>query len=391
MYQELQKRVGSSSQNYIIAARVTQGHDDWQNASAEEKQEIIRKWNILKADLKKKKNPGKEQLDQMHAFVSEHKERKRSWQDRRKAKKSGSIPQIKTPTESQESIVTGGLPTDPVAPVELPASERGQTIAEEEDEKAERAELEEAIRKSVTETSRGDPEQDETIERAIRASLAELDRERASAEETDEDAMKRAMKASLEEVHRFADSSDQPEIPEQDLEEAIRRSVSESKSIHARHNHVPPPSYDDATTESALDAEREAAVSREYEQAEEDELRKAMDASKAAHSEQEERNAAAAREYEQAEEDEIQKAIDASRAAHEEHGDEMTRQKTEEEIVMEYVKKQSLAEQQHRQDMLAKGKGRMTEEDDTTHDEELRRAIAMSKHREGEEGESSGA
>ncbi|KAL9089254.1 MAG: hypothetical protein Q9165_005822 [Trypethelium subeluteriae] len=393
VYQELQKHMGSNSLNYIIAARVTQGHEDWQTTTTEEKQEIIRKWNALKPTLKKKKNPGQEQLEHMHTFVSEHKERKRSWQERRKAKRSGSTPRIKTPTETQEAITPSELPAVPALPPGYAAELSGESSLlqhheDDDDAEAERAELEEAIRKSVAEASRGDPEQDEMIEEAIRASIAELDRARTTATESDEDAMKRAMHASLDEAQRF--ESGPQEIHEQELEEALRRSMLDSGPSRSLPDSAPPPAYDEATGSVLSDAKQNPATSREHKEAEEDELHKAMEASKASYSEYENRDTATAREYEQAEEDDMQKALDASKAAHEEYNDEMTRQKTEEEVVMDYIKKQSLAEEEHRQTMLAKGKGRVTnDDDDAVHEEELKKAIALSMHRDGEEGESS--
>ena len=396
VYQELQKRMGSSSQNYIIAARVTQGHEEWQNATIEEKQEIIRKWSALKVDLKKKKHPGQEQLEQMHSFVNEHKERKRTWKERRTAKKAGSVPQLASPNEPQESVAASELPG--VSSIPPPYASKSPTAElspsqDDDDEEAERAELEAAIHKSVADTSRGDPEQDEMIERAIRASVAELDRARTSETESDEDAMNRAMQASLDESQHFAafqQGSDHPEAAEQALREAMRRSTLDRGKAHSLHSSAPPPAYDEAVTYPVVDAKRTPAVSREYDEAEEDELQKAMDASKISHSEYESRDPATGREHGKSEEEEIQRAIDASKASHEEYHNEMTRHKTEEDIVMEYIKKQSIAEEEHRQFMLAKGKGRMKDDGNVEHDEDLKKAIAMSMHREGEEGEGSG-
>ncbi|KAI9703540.1 MAG: hypothetical protein M1820_005844 [Bogoriella megaspora] len=356
IYQELQKFTGSNSQNYIIAARVTQGHEDWQRASATDKQDIIRKWKAVSTDLKKKKNPGEDQLESMHNFMSEHRQRKKSWQDRRRAKKSGSISQLRTDEASQSSSSlpepggTSEVPLPPPSFVELPGasarppayedvkSSRVHDSAYDQDDEAEHAELEEAIRKSVAETSRGDPEQDEMIERAIRASIAELERVETEDADDHEDAMKRAMHASLGEAQRYSESHHlaDPDVTEEDLEEAMRRSMLESH----------PPHYNNG--DSAID-----------------------------------------REYEQAEEDELQKAIDASKAEHDDHENEITRQKTEEDIVMEYIKKQSLAEEEHRQAMIAKGKAKVVDDNNDSGDEDLKRAIAMSMHREGEEGESS--
>ncbi|KAF4964459.1 hypothetical protein FZEAL_10870 [Fusarium zealandicum] len=70
--------------------------------------------------------------------------------------------------------------------------------------------------------------------------------------------------------------------------------------------------------------------------------------------------------------DELDRAIAASKEALEKE----TSQRTEEDVVMEYIKKQSLAEEEYRQKM-AKGKDKSSEENDNE-DEELRRAMEES-------------
>ena len=69
----------------------------------------------------------------------------------------------------------------------------------------------------------------------------------------------------------------------------------------------------------------------------------------------------------------MKRAIEASMADAKSHGD----QRNEEDIVMEYVKKQSLAEEEIRKKQMASGKGPTaggTEDDD----EDLRRAMEES-------------
>ena len=60
---------------------------------------------------------------------------------------------------------------------------------------------------------------------------------------------------------------------------------------------------------------------------------------------------------------------------------------------MEYVKKQSLIEQQHREAMVGKGKASVTHisaaGQDDEEDEELQRAMQMSMQREGQKGQGS--
>ncbi|KAI9872812.1 MAG: hypothetical protein M1823_008077, partial [Watsoniomyces obsoletus] len=63
-------------------------------------------------------------------------------------------------------------------------------------------EFEEAIQKSVTATSRGNPDEDALIERAIRASVKELQQAQSADGNHDDETYQKAVKASIEEAKK---------------------------------------------------------------------------------------------------------------------------------------------------------------------------------------------
>jgi hypothetical protein len=75
IYKELSKPFGPSVQNYIIAARTAQGYDDFITSTADEREDILQRWRCMKPDIKKKKNPGQEQLDALHTMLDKHREK----------------------------------------------------------------------------------------------------------------------------------------------------------------------------------------------------------------------------------------------------------------------------------------------------------------------------
>ncbi|KAM0554830.1 hypothetical protein ACHAPJ_006563 [Fusarium lateritium] len=54
---EVQKIFGSTVQNYIVASRVTQGHEEWMESSDAEKEDVIVRWKLIQKYLKKKADP----------------------------------------------------------------------------------------------------------------------------------------------------------------------------------------------------------------------------------------------------------------------------------------------------------------------------------------------
>jgi len=56
---EVQNLFGSNVQNYIITSRVAQGYEEWMQSSEAEKQDVIDRWRLIQKDLKKKREPEK--------------------------------------------------------------------------------------------------------------------------------------------------------------------------------------------------------------------------------------------------------------------------------------------------------------------------------------------
>ncbi|KAH6651632.1 glycosyltransferase family 28 domain-containing protein [Truncatella angustata] len=296
-------------------------------------------------------------------------------------------------------------------------------------------EFEQAIQAAVRETSSGDPEEDARIEWAIRSSVMELRRRStvsiasgisnhstapstvsgptySSAEKTSntdttvssphygypsdlkhqvpfspedfenitdqeyQDLIEQAVQLSVAEDHRHKSMQNLHEETEDDsnYEQALQKSQQE---------HAPLPHDDEELRKviAASEAEHAARLQQGHDGQNDDdnddeELRKAIEASQAAHAEPSSDNAD--------DEEELKRALEASEKAHQEELARAKADRTEEDIVMEYVKKQSLAEEQYRQ----KGKGTEAVQDD---DELLRRAIEESMKATGKVGESSGA
>ncbi|KAI4261569.1 MAG: hypothetical protein L6R42_003231, partial [Xanthoria sp. 1 TBL-2021] len=173
------------------------------------------------------------------------------------------------------------------------------------------ATFEEAIQQSVRATSQGNPEEDAMIERAIRASVTEL---RAATKSGDEkQAIQRAIQASIAEATRAGEATvtgnDSPYDHNNDrLHQALHRSV----SSHNDQGNSVGRDEDDSGVDTDDDENIRSAIERsqsDYQRSQEVEKQ----------SPQEEEYSHKAR--------------------------------TEEEIVLEYVKKQSLLEEEHRRSL----------------------------------------
>ncbi|KAI5265947.1 UDP-Glycosyltransferase/glycogen phosphorylase [Aureobasidium subglaciale] len=364
VYKELQQLSGSSVQNYIIAARTAQGYDEWHRSSAQERQEIIRRWKIVESEVKKKKfiheqfqdmlrkqwdgngsgNGGDGQGKGSRSLLGI---RPRSRANSRAAR-TGTQSEVSTPT-----VEVSQHTSEPPKYDDLPFG-RG----------ASGDELERAIQTSVADTSRGDPEQDAMIERAIRASIAELASSQpppGNSNDTDDEdeILRKAIAASMadhqgEEPPAYQENVSSPEH-DAELAAALKASLA-NDSKHKdkrvkRYGHSTDSEWDTNSSEG------------------DDEFRLAMKASQEQQSQQQQHD----------EDAELQRAISQSQEAHKQD----TSADEEERVVMEYVKKQSLLEEQHRRN-ANKGKGKLEEQDED--DEDFKRAMEMSLQQEGKKG-----
>ncbi|KAF4462148.1 hypothetical protein FALBO_11044 [Fusarium albosuccineum] len=343
VHAEITKFFTKSVQNYIISSRAVQGQREMLEATPEEKEDVIKRWNNVKYDLKnfyhmkrKEKTAGKLPAEPRPTSGGDSSldpsrtgwlhTRKLSWDERKKlhadkeAWKKGYVDvNIPPPTASDSSSI--------------------QTSSTED------AELERAIRASVLETSHGNAEEDAMIEAAIRESVRAV-RQRVESEQ--------APPLPLKDPSIFED--DEYQITDEEYQALIEQAIQQSLGVE--------PTLPQDSGIAELDS-RETVAMPAPEPAQPDtandeddaELQRAIEVSK---------NAPPLPPRD-GEDDELQQAIAASKEAMEKE----TSQRTEEEIVMEYVKKQSLAEEEYRQ-MMAKGKSKVEEAED---EEELRRAM----------------
>lgn len=307
IYKELQKHLGSSVQNYIVAARTAQGYDEWHNSSQKERLEVVSRWQSIQVEVEKEKQLAKhDNLYGRHCYLKlTNEERKKLLAEKGKQKKNAK----------------GNAAGDAFAETHAPHSVVAQVQnSQESDPGPDGADFEEAIRESVAATSRGNPEEDQMIERAIRASVREL--YLASKEDDDNEAIQRAIQASVAEAIQSR-SGDRSEIRptsldragdhKKELAAALQRSVQGNQKSEKPGPLV---DFDD-------DEDIKAAVER----------------SKSTPTEQPMGGK---------DEQDFQTAIELSRKANEEleQGLNESKMETEEAIVLEYVKRQSLAEEE---------------------------------------------
>jgi len=193
--------------------------------------------------------------------------------------------------------------------------------------KSEDAQFEHAINTSVSATSRGDPEEDRLIERAIRASVAELQSAR-KLQLSEQEAIERAIKASVSEASRDAkgktplerhDSAKGRFMDKDSLEESLQRSLQEYSFA------TPGPTGD----QTGVDA----------------------DSITLRHATEDSNGKGTAAEWlrgrPRGEDEDLQKAIAESKKSHRKYEEDRARAMMEEEIVLKYVEQQSLEEDQH--------------------------------------------
>ena len=193
--------------------------------------------------------------------------------------------------------------------------------------------FEEAIKTAVAATSRGNPEEDAMIERAIRATVTEL---QIAAKDGDSgDAIQRAIQASVAEAAQArqdelssptADRSNEAGDYDEQLKLALQRSLQEN-SKPDQPNVLANADFDDSGIDTDDDENIKAAIQRS----------KTMPIADPP--------------VGSPKDEDIQKVIELSKK---EHDQGLSKSKTEEEIVLEYVKKQSLAEEQHRRAAAAR-------------------------------------
>ncbi|KAI0023776.1 hypothetical protein F4780DRAFT_785565 [Xylariomycetidae sp. FL0641] len=407
VHAEIRSLFAQSAHNYIVASRVAQGSMDYKNASAEECADIEARWLGQKESMKKfyamkQKAKGKSKdvppaPRSPNATVAESnseppqtgffRTKNLSFDERKKL-------QERKKAWKEQKAHSGHFINEDV-------SAAGSTNSARENS----TEFEQYIQAAVQETSRGNAAEDARIEEAIRASVSALRTRSSTLGSTtstsslvsDVSGNTRPTPGYLPEVKRPDGAAPVAPFSPDDLEnitdeeyqalieQATMLSLAENQQQAIRMYDYEADSDDNEDLKRALEQSQVEGVT---EPADDEEYKKALEASEAEHQkhgagsksaddEEALRKAIEASQTEHVEapddEEELKRAIEESEKAHREELARANTLRSEEDIVMEYVKKQSLAEAEFRN---TKGKGKPN--DDHDDDEELRRALEMS-------------
>ena len=346
IHKEVQKLFGSNVQNYIIASRAAQGYEEWLQSSDAEKEDVIVRWKLIQKYLKKKRNPDEMVQDILEAQRKMNMEAREALQNcGRTASSAQSANSADASTQDPESVMLA-----------LGGSESPLRYANTDPEELlGAAEIKETIRLSVQETSRGDAEEGANVERAIQENVSQLRRQRQEAADhlADQENLRQAMAVSEAEAQRHAREA-------LEYVEQLKRVIAQSLREQRRRG-----SDSEWESDMGLDDKDDEELERARKKTEKMAEKAVAVAGRSPGVQQSPSYDAGHLAGTTQSEFETQQQG--------QQGEKTTQEKTEEEIVMEYVKKQSLLEQHHRN----KGKGRATATEDKD-DEDLQKALKFS-------------
>ena len=323
IYKEIQKHFGASTQNYIFAARTSQGYEEFMNATAAEKEDVVARWKTVKAELEKQKQLLKHgvHIDPEKCIFRKIAQERKVKASKKKASKPQHERSDSTATlnaADHSSMMQPDLPSHPSIPNDPASSTASGALYEE------------AIQHSVARTSKGDAQQDEMIEKALRASVLEL--QNATQEGAHDEALNRAIEASVAEAARSKGGQH-----DKDLEEALRRSLqvhspssSSSRSVHR----IESQSLDFEDSGIDTDDEEGRHSLHHNNKLKEQHGTAADDPTATTTSITNPSN----------HDSDLEKAIQESEKSHKEYQEYLLKQRAEEDIVLDYMKRQSLEE-----------------------------------------------
>ncbi|KAJ9604863.1 hypothetical protein H2200_010978 [Cladophialophora chaetospira] len=311
VHKEVQKLYRGNVQNYVVASRTAQGYEEWLQSSDAEKQEVIDRWALIQKYLKKKKGSHEEMVrDVLEAHRTKNVEN------------TSSLHSDGRPASPAQSTCTDAPTLEPSA---LAMIAMGSSVSSEESLRM--AANYEASRLSVQETSRGEAEEDEDAERATEKTLLQVQRrQREGADRlADQETLHQAMAANEAEVQRHASEA-------LEYERQLQQAMALSLRDQGRRG-----SDREWESTSGLDGEED----EELEQARGSTIVQRTTSLDPGH---------------------LAGTTQAEFEAQPQQGEKTAQERTEEEIVMKYIKKQSLLEARHQD----KGKGRAiaTDNDD---------------------------
>lgn len=385
IYMGIRKPFGATIQNYIIAARTAQGWEEYNKSTSEERAIIVELYQFIASHVKKKRNPGEKEMEAIQALVAKR---------RAKAEEQRKSLQTFLGWRSAGEGSSGAASTHPTSgPTVPPAVQQSQNTHAPQNsaagqssssqwetqydaatlQKAENDDLEEAIRLSLTEVSRGNPEEDTLIERAMRNSIKEMEssnphiHEQLSAEEEAEILQRVLEQSRLEAAEQLERGRADGGTGDDELEEALKRSRLDAGMKERRHHintdsewdtdssPASPPTVGEVDTGTL--ASHRSTVLGELESVGTERgggtvAQGAMVSNPPIATGRQEEGVMGAQEEE---DEELRKAVEASERERREREDAEEKARREEEIVLEYVKKQSLEEEAHRKRMLGGG------------------------------------
>ena len=339
IYREIRNRFGPSIDGYVIAARTAQGLEEMQASSSDEYTQLIKDWDDVRKDIKKKKHVGEEKMEEIKGRYRNVRSRSRSTSaslkspDAKGAADGGHPLRHALHLSADEKTGEEGPSEKTAAIHETVAGAAPRTPSKQEYQLGQPnfgdPHFEEAIRRSIKETSKGNSDEDEAIEKAIRASLQEL--EAAKKRGANDEELAHTLQSSLadarsgnfsrgtslrrQQSQKPPHTETQASVPDPDTHDAdLKRAITESKSVASQH---------DDDIQRAMTESKESATSPDA-HADDMQLKRAMTESLEHH----EKTAA-----------ERQKALD------------------EEDIVMKYVMKQSEAEENLRKQKTGEASG----------------------------------
>lgn len=198
IYMEITKYSGNSTHGYIIAARTAQGFEEWKRSTTADRDAVVELWKRAKLDTKRgRQKYGREHTERSRAHMATNSK----IMDRNKRH---SIFGHSPPGSSNPLHESSRHGTDTLRPTgSSRATDNSQpaplfTATDEE--------FEDAIRQSVAHTSQGNSHEDAMIERALRASVATLRQRSEPGRDTDDHAVygraARASNAEAVQTHR---------------------------------------------------------------------------------------------------------------------------------------------------------------------------------------------
>lgn len=356
VHAEIRSKFHHSVDKYVVTSRIVQGQTDLRSATVQEMQDIIMRFNSMGTDLR-------------GLYVLKYKE-----------KTASELPAGQPATASQDD--PNDLPDSPPKTGfwntrHLSLEERRKLHEKKDEWKRKKREqaagvspsaeppedpgMERAIRESVNQTSRGDPNEDAMIEAQIRSSVKEM---RRIAEEQRRQEQQR-------QLGDWKQRPSEPSAPPAWADEKRAGGPGAAEEI-----------TDEEFEALIAEAARQSVIAQQqqHQGGEDEDLERALRESES------QAAAAAGHGGESGADEELRRAMEESERAHREDLARRTTERSEEEVIMEYVKKQSLAEEEFRR-LKAQGKqpegaaGGGDEED-----EDLKKAIEESLTLSGKQG-----